>query len=142
MEKITRYDGVYYYGGERCRGIDDAYSKFREAVHAEAGRRSPLRLDRLGSRKERVHGYGFVFERPLPDNDSFSSRIRTRCHILGFLGIGYVRSIGCWDYADIGEEEFDSWLDWVFTKGRGALRVVGNRDRVGRTSRRLHARYR
>ena len=142
MEKITKHDGIYYYGDGRCRDVEDAYSRFRADVNFEAGRRAALHLNRLGRRQERVHGYGFVFEYPLHCDAAFSSRVRTRCFILGFLGIGYVRSIGCWDYADIGEDEFDLWLDWVFTRGRGALRIVGNRDRVGRTSRRLNVRYR
>lgn len=142
MEKITRKNGVYYYGDERCGGVDDAYSRFQRDVNVNAGRRAALHLDRLGGRRERVHGYGFVFEVPVPERPRFTGRGRTPCRLMGFLGIGYARSIGCWDYADIGEDEFEPWLDWLFTRGRRMLKTVGVRDRVGRTSRRLKARYR
>ena len=142
MEKITRHDGVYYYGDERCSDVDDAYSRFRSAVHAAAGRRAFLRLDRLGQRRERTHGYGFVFNPPLPDNAVYAGRGRTPCRIMGFLGIGYVRGIGVWDYGDVPDSEFDGWLDWVFTRGRGALMTLGTRDGAVRNSGRLRARYR
>lgn len=142
MEQITRRDGTVYYGNRRCGSIDEAYLMFRSDYHRSLGRDVHRRLDRLGQRTERIHGYGFVFEGGNSFGDMYRSLGRTRCRIMGLVGISYVRSVGLWDCPDIPDGEFERWLDWAFARGSGALTTVGTRDRVGRTSRRLRTRYR
>ena len=142
MEQITRRDGIVYYGEQRCESIDDAYCRFRSDYHRGLGKEVYQRLDRLGQRVERIHGHGFVFAGGNSFGDKFKPLGRTKCRIMGLVGISYVRVIGLWDYPELQEEEFEQWLDWVYARGSGALRTVGTRDKVGRTSKRLKTRYR
>ena len=140
MEQIVKENGVLYYGEEICVSVDDAYSKFRKDYHKSIGRASYKRLDRLGQRKERIHGYGFVFE-PGYSITHFTGK-KTVCRILGLVGISYVRIVGIWDYSEVQDEDFERWIDYAFSRGSGALRTVGLNLKVGRTSKRLKKRYR
>lgn len=142
MKLIERRNGDLYYGDELCKSADAAYRRFRSDYHVELGRNAYYRLDRIGQRFERIHGYGFVFRDGNSFGEHFRPRGRTKCYILGLVGLSYVRTIGAWDYSDISDNEFEDWLDWVFSRHSGALIMVGNRDKVGRTSKRLKVRYR
>lgn len=140
MEKIVRRDGVLYYGEQRCESVDEVYACFRKDYHRSLGRDASRYLNRLGSRKDRIHGFGFVFS----DADAlrqFNTGRRLDCYFMGLVGISYVRSIGRWNYDHIPDSDFDDYLDWVFSKGSGALRTLGLKEKTGRTSSRLHARY-
>jgi hypothetical protein len=141
MEQITKQDGVIYYGKQRCNNIDDAYDKFRTEYHRICGKDASKRLDRLGQRVERIHEYGYYFTEEL-HGDSYVCIGKIPYRIMGFLGICYVRSISLTDYEEVDDEEFDDWLDWVFRKGSGMLRLVGKNNKTGRTSTRINARYR
>lgn len=142
MEQITKIDEVYYYGAEPCTDIDDAYSRFRRDYHATLGRDVYGRLDKVGQRVERVHGFGFVFSDGKPDGREFEHHKKITCRLLGFLGIANCRIIGIWDYGDITEEQFERWFDWALSRGSGALRLVGRKSKSGRTSKRLKRRFR
>ena len=61
MEKITRRQEGFYYGETKCSCADDAYRLFREDYHRSLGKNAYGRLNRLGAREERQHGYGFIF---------------------------------------------------------------------------------
>ena len=120
-----------------------AYGLFREDYHASIGRKAFLRLNRLGQREERIHGYGFTLSYPVSfGRDDGGTRGKTRVRILGLVGISYCRGLGCWDWpGNLSEDEFERWLDWALSRGSGALRTVG-KDKSGRTNKRLKARYR
>ena len=141
MEQITRRDGIYYYGDERCAGVEQVYERFREDYHSSVGRKAFQRLDRIGQRTERIHGFGYCFadER---GGDEFRRYGKVRYRMGGLVGISYSRILGLYDYAHIPDDEFEAWLDWAFTRGRGVLRLVGRRKNTGRTSKRLKTRYR
>lgn len=141
MEDITRRDGKFYYGEQECDSVDDAYLRFRMDYHDSLGRDAFRRLDRLGQRRERIHGYGFE----LPGREKLDSEFfgfgRTRYRILGLVGISYCRIVGLWDMPELDDEQFDRWFDWAFSKGSNGLVLVGRKDRSGRTSKRLKTRY-
>lgn len=139
MEQIIKKDGQIFYGKEKCLDAESAYCKFREDYHASIGRKAFLRLNRLGSRQERIHGFGFSFSSAVPP---FVSDTRVPYRILGLVGISYCRIVGGWDIPCRTEDEFERWLDWAFSRGSGTLRLVGKNDKSGRTSNRLNARYR
>ncbi len=139
MEQIVRRDGKVFYGKETCRDADDAYCRFREDYHASVGREAFLRLNRLGSRSERIHGFGFSFSSAVPP---FVQGARVSYRILGLVGISYCRIVGGWDIPCDTEDEFERWLDWALSRGSGVLRLVGKNDKSGRTSRRLNTKYR
>ena len=142
MEQIIRKDGRIYYGEELCCDIDDAYMRFRRDYHDSIGRKAFSRLDRLGQRKERIHGFGYIFT----DGESllreFHDTGRHKCYLLGLLHISYCWILGRGDMPDFDEDKLDRWLDWAFMKGSGALSFIGKRDKVGRTSRLLKKRFR
>lgn len=142
MEQISKRDGKYFYGQQQCKSIDDAYGRFRDEYHKSLGRDATRRLNQLGQRSERLHGYGFVFPDEVQPNERFRVRGTTCCYILGLIGISYVRTIGIWDYGDVPDEDFDAWLDFVYRRGNRGLRTLGKGDKVGRTSTRLKKRYR
>ena len=142
MEQIILRNGALYYGEKRCRTIDDAYKYFRKDYHTALGKETHGRLDRLGQRKERIHGYGFVFSGQTGLDELFHGYKKIDCMIMGLMGISYVRVIGLWDYNKIPDDLFEDWFDWAFTKGNKALRTVGTKCKVGRTSKRLKTRYR
>lgn len=141
VEQITRRDGIYYYGDRPCHSADEAYGRWRTDYHKIVGRAAYHRVDRLGQRTERLHGYGFDFAGPVPVGVLPDSG-RIRCQILGLVLVSYCRLIGLWDYGYVSDEEFDGWFDWVFSRGSGALRTVGKRKATGRNSKRLKTRYR
>ena len=143
MEQIIRKNGRIYYGERICEDADHAYRLYREDYHASIGCQAFLRLNRLGQREERIHGYGFTFAHPVSfERDDGGAGGKTRVRILGLVGISYCRIVGCWDWpADLSDDEFERWLDWALSRGSGALRTVG-KDKSGRTSKRLKARYR
>lgn len=140
MEQVTKKDGVIYYGSKRCSGVDEAYNRFRNDYNESAGRVSVHRLNRLGSRKERVHGYGFVFN-PLPDfNDVRSEKVPV--YLLGIVAGSYCRVLSGRYIPDGTDEEIERWIDWAFCHDTKALRLVGLRQKMGRTSKRLNTRFR
>lgn len=138
MEQIARIDGVLYYGSVVCKSIDDAYSRFRDDYHQSIGRDSNKRLNRLGQRTERVHGFGFHFTDE-PSSEYLTHRVD--CWLLGLLDINYTRAIGTWSYADVPEDSFADWLDTVFSAKVKHVRMLGFKDKVGRTSRHIKKRF-
>lgn len=140
MEQIVKRGNVLYYGEEPCKSVDDAYRKFRDDYHRSLGRSVYKRLDRLGQRHERIHGYGFVFSDGV-QHDEFKRLGRVR-YTISLVVMCYCRQFGLWDMPDVPDEQFDLWFDWAFTEGNRALMLVRTRDRTGRTSRRIKTRYR
>ena len=139
MEQITRRDGVYYFGDRRCIDVEDAYRRFRDEYHESLGRAVYKRLDRIGQRKERIHGFGFDFD---CGYGNLSDRYgRTRYRLLGLVDISYCRLVGMWDYPALSDNEFDGWLDWAFSRNSGGLTMVGRRQKVGRTGKKFGTRY-
>lgn len=133
MEQITRVDGEFYYGRIHCLDVDDAYSRFRNELHRGVGRDTSKWLSHLLRRTERIHGFGFVFDSSQPAAVCVSKPVRYR--IMGLVGISYFRVVGCWDYPDVDDDTFDAWFDKVFERGSGLLRLVGRKDKAGRTNR-------
>ena len=143
MEQITRTDGVYYYGNHRCRSVDEVYLLFRTDYHNALGKAVHNRLDRVGQRTERIHGYGFDFSEGCePESHGYEVYGKTPYWLAGLVGTSYCRMVRLWDMPPIEEEDFENWSDWVFTRGRKALKMLGKNRKVGRTSKRLKTRYR
>jgi len=144
MEQITKRNGKYYYGQSGCVSADDAYGRFRRAYHESLGREVFKRLDRIGQRVERIHGFGFDFSSE-PGSDKFDSYRgfgKVRYRIFGLVGIAYCRGLGMWDIPFVSEDEFDEWFFWAFSRNSGVLTLVGKNQKTGRTSKRLKTRYR
>lgn len=139
MEQITRREGKIFYGKELCGTADDAYCRFRDDYHCSLGKRAYYRLNRLGQREERVHGYGFSFATAVPP---YLSRGLVQTRLLGIVGVAYCRIVGGWEIPCRTDEEFERWFDWAFSKGSRALRLVGKKDKSGRTNKRLKTKYR
>lgn len=137
MEQIVKKDGRLYYGDQPCRNADDAYCRFRNEYHASLGRRAYHRLNRFGQREERIHDNGFVFEGSL----GYEGDGRADVYILGLMGLSYCRMLGGWS-VPCEDEQFEPWFDWAFSKGSGALRIVGRKQKTGRTSKRLKTKFR
>ena len=135
MEQVTKWDGEYYYGDKHFYNIDDAYRRFRDDYHRSLGKRNFRRLD-SPDRRERVHGYGFEF-----DVEWDGDRNRVPVRLLGLVCGAYCRMLGGWDIPCSSEEEYERWFDWAFSRGSGALKLVGRKDKAGRTSKRLKTRY-
>ena len=143
MEEITRRDGIYYYGDRKCSGADEAYERYRREYHASIGRDAFRRLDRLGQRVERVHGSGFCSAIDYSDCiDEFRGYGKIRYRMVGMLGISYSRIVGLYDYGHVPDTVFERWLEWAFSRGSGALKLVGKKQKTGRTSKRLKTRFR
>ena len=123
MEQIVRRDGRIYYGERPCRDAEEAYELFRNEYHASIGRQAFLRLNRLGQRKERIHGFGFDFAKPVGSGDEFRKYGTIHYGLLGRIGISYSRIFGIQEYGRVPEEEFDGWFDWAFSRGSGALKL-------------------
>lgn len=140
MEEITRRSGIFYYGEKRCSCSDEAYRFFREDYNKGLGKNPYRRLNRLGSRTEREHGYGFVFSQEKECPIQMTDKIPV--YILGIIAGGYCRAIGIDDVPAMTDEQYEQWIDYVFSKGSNALRTVGLKYKAGRTSRILNKRYR
>ena len=141
MEQITKKDGVFYYGDQKCDNVEDAYLRFRREYHDSIGRKAFRRLDRLGQRRERIHGFGFCFPEDDPIHRLSFSLPRRRCELLGLVGIHYFWMIHLSDLHDLTEKEFDDYLDWALRKGSKALIFSGRRKKLGRTSKNLRKRF-
>ena len=111
MEQITRRDGQIFYGEKRCMDADDAYCRFRADYHASVGREAFLRLNRLGQRAERIHGFGFDFARKPAIPAGISGRLVVRD--LGLVGISYCKMLGSRDIPCRTEDEFERIFDWA-----------------------------
>lgn len=141
MEKVVRIDGRIYYGREICSDVDHAYRLLRDDYHRELGKAVYRRLNRLGRRKERVHGFGYVFE-PGTSFPDFPKRL-VPARLLGIAAGAYCRSVDGRDLpCGMGDDEFWQWVDWAFRKGAGIVRLVGRKEGYGRTSKRLNKRFR
>ena len=138
MEQITKIDGKYYYGNQVCTGPEDIYRRFRDDYNAGVGRAAYRRLSRLGSRKERVHEFGFVFDKPA-DKSKVQLDFRFRLSLLGLVCGSY-----CWiaDCSFIPEDCFDEWTDIILSKGSGLMWKTGKGVGTGRKDKRLNVKYR
>lgn len=124
MEQIVRRDGQIFYGRIRCLDADEAYCRFRSDYHASIGRQAFLRLNRLGQREERIHGFGFDFTRRIGDlGDEFRRYGTVLYRMAGRIGISYLRVFGLFDYESVPDEEFERWFDWALSRGSGALKL-------------------
>lgn len=143
MEQIRKADGGYYYGTTFCRTADEVYELFRGDYHASLGKKSYRRLNRLGQRKERLHGFGFEFaDGTWPQGERFKALGRVRYYILGLVGISYWRTVGLWDSPKFNDEdEYWEWFHWAFSRGSGGARLVGLRQKHGRTSKILKKKH-
>ena len=141
MEQITKLGGRYYYGNVECDGIEEAYSRIREDYHRSLGRRAFLRLDRLGQRRERLHGFGFHQLAGYEIPGEYKCR-RVPYYILGMLGISYVRIVGLWDLPDMPEEELEKYVEALFTRGSGMLSLRSRKGKAGRMDKRQKNKYR
>lgn len=138
MEQIVRKDGRIYYGEHLCTDADDAYCRFRDDYHRSLGRLAYYRLNRIGQRKERIHDNGFVFSRNL----DYEGNGKVDVRLLGLVETSYCRIAGGWNIPCESEDEFERWVDWAFSRGSGALRLVGRKDKAGRTNKNLRKRFR
>ena len=143
MEEITRKEGRIYYGAVLCGNANEAYCRFREDYHKSLGKAYYRRLNRP-PRKERIHDSGMYLteEYHAELERRFKDKERVPCRIMGIVDICYVRMVGIWDCSDIAEQDFDDYMEWLFSRGSNALRLVGRGDMAGRTSKRLKTRYR
>lgn len=145
VEQISKREGVYYYGEQKCFGPDDAYRKFRDDYHAYLGKAVYRRLNRIGDRRERVHTDGIYFaDRGYVEalEGRYGGYGKVTARMMGLIGVAYCKMVGVWDMPDIPEEEQDAWYDWLFCHGSGMLRTVGVKDKVGRTAKNAKKRYR
>lgn len=140
MEQITKSDEKYYYGDRVCESIDDAYRKFRDDYHKTLGRNPYARLDRLGQREERIHGFGFVRDKEFIPGLTIPRR-KVKHYILGLVCLSYTRGVGCWDMPGLDEYGTEQWLEYAFTKGSKCLSLAGRRDKRGRTNRRFYKKH-
>lgn len=145
MEQVSIQDGTIRYGKEKCRTYDELYRRIRDDYHSQLGTVTSLRLNRLGSRQERLHSYGFVFsseDKEALSKVGFANGYRpVYAFLMGIVDIGYSRGIGIWDYGHIKDDDFDDWFDWLFSRGNRMLRTRGLHSGYGRTSKRLRTRY-
>jgi len=140
MEQIVRIGDGIYYGMHKCDSPDDAYRLFRDEYNAAAGKRAYLKLNRIGQREERIHGFGFLFEEGKQHSKRHHEAV-VRYRILGLLGIAYCRIVGIWDMPDMPDDDYDDYFDWLFSDGKKTLRLVGRKSGNGRTDKRLKKRY-
>lgn len=139
--QITKEDGTFYYGAIRCGDADDAYRRFRDEHNKSVGKCAFKRLNRLGSRVERIHGYGIVFKEQAGNPGFDYKQIPVR--LMGLVCGSYGRMLGRWNIpGEVDDDNFDGWFEWVFGKGSGCLRLERTKEKVGRTSRRLNKHFR
>ena len=125
MEQIRRIDGKLYYGERECVDIEEVYRRFRDDYNRSIGKAVHLRLDRLGSRKERVHGFGIV--RPYSYVlQKCGPTVKVKYRLLGLINLCYWWTV---DIQSVDEDIFDDWVDYAFTKDSGALMYVGKVNR-------------
>ena len=138
MEKIDKRDGCFYYGDECCKSADAAYRRFKDDYHRDLGKQVYRRLERLGARTERIHGFGIDFTKEYSDElaAKYAEYGRVRCRIMGIVGISYCRMVGIWDLPDVPDDQFASYLDWLLDRRSHALYVVGRRAGSGRMDKR------
>lgn len=129
MAEITKDGGLYYYKGVCCGSADAAYRRFRKDYNESQGRNSAGFLQRLGKRKERVHDSGIIFT----DNYEFSVKTEDKvdCYQLGLVSGSYTKIVSVPD--SLGKDESYEWADWIFRKGSKQLRMVGRKQKTGRT---------
>ena len=72
MEKIEKRKDTFYYGDKACSNAGEAYGLFREDYHKELGKRVYRRLNRVGQREERVHGFGSYY--PVKYSDELAEK--------------------------------------------------------------------
>ena len=146
MEQITKADGKgYFYGKRYCLDADQAYDLFRAEYDKRAGREVSKRLASGRNRQERVHGFGFVFAPGMePDGHEFAGMPKINSLLLGYAGtISLSRSIGCWDMPFFKDyATYERWVDWAFSRGSGAFRLVNTQVKHGRTRKHLRKRFR
>lgn len=125
-----KVNGAYYYGQAKCRNADEAYRMFRKEYNEAQGRNSFGFLQRLGQRKERVHDSGIVFT----DNKDFSVFVaeKVECYQLGLVSGSYTKIVSVPDI--LTEDEAYEWADIIFMKGSNLLKIVGRKQKTGRTS--------
>ena len=141
MEQIERIDGELFYGETRCKDIEEAYRRFKNDYHQSIGRAAYNRLNRLGSRTERVHCSGFIFSKPQFNPFGEQTGV-VPIYLLGLISGAYCKTLGGWYIPDGTDEQIEQWIDWAFSKGSGALRLIGKNQKTGRTSKRLNRRFR
>lgn len=141
MEQIERINGILFYGKDQCKDVEELYRRFREDYHRSIGRAAYKRLNRIGSRHERVHESGLIFSERRHNPIGVSERM-VPVRFLGLISGAYCKVLCGWDLPEGTEEELEQWIDWAFSKGSGALRIVGKNLKTGRTSDRLNKRYR
>lgn len=143
MEQITKREGVYYYGKEKCSDADECYRLFRTDYNKSVGRAVKLRINRAGARRERIHGYGSFYTRPDIVFLNAPFKCRTRYRILGITDISYCRVIDRSDMPEcLTEENIFDWIDWIFLAGNKALQLTGKRRGTGRKSKYYNRKYR
>lgn len=125
MEQITKVNGALYYGTEKCVDIDEVYSRFRDDYNRSVGKAVHLRLDKLGLRKERVHGFGITWKDScVPEQCGPTTKVKYR--LLGLINLCYWWSV---DVSPVDENIFEDWIDYAFTKDSKALMYVGKANR-------------
>jgi len=136
MAEIAKIDGQYYYRGKKFDSAESLYKQFHKDYNAEQGKSAYLFLQRLGQRKERVHGSRIIYTKGFRFRDYPGARIK--CYMLSLLCGSYCKMIGVWD---IPYEIDDEWIRWILRDGGKELKVVGIKHKTGRTSKRLNKRY-
>lgn len=128
---------MIYYGKDPCISIEEAYCRFRDDYNLSLGKGVHLRLNRVGQRKERVHGFRSYYPEFRSNylGEKFDGYGRVACRLLGIVGIAYVHIIGCWDYPDLPEEDLWDFFDWMLDKNSDGLKVVDRTLKMGRTTR-------
>lgn len=136
MEKIEKRKDTFYYGDKACSNAGEAYGLFREDYHKELGKRVYRRLNRVGQREERVHGFGSYYPVKYSDElaEKYGNTGRVRSYLMGIVDISYCRMVGIWDMPDISDDECDAYLDWLVDRKSNALYLVGRNVKTGRTA--------
>jgi len=125
MEQIKRIEGTIYYGNIQCVDADEAYRRFRNDYHKLIGKAVYLRLDKLGRRTERVHGFGIS---RISNNlyTDFEYKKRARCWLLGLVCQSYWWAI---EVPEMDDDLFDEWIEYALTKGTKAFQFMGLRKK-------------
>ena len=131
MKEIRKDDISYIYGDERLYSAEDVYAKLQKEYNNAKGRSAYNRLNRLGQRKERVHGTWSYYSQDY-DFGNFPD-VKIKGYFLGLIGTTYCKTIGAWDIP-YEIDDYEAWSDWIFRKGGKELRIVGTRLKVGRTA--------